>query len=97
MTEPDLLFAGGPALLRGGQRTDAVAVHNGQIVALGADARSLGGRHTIDLRGRLLIPGFQDAHCHPIWAGLEAAACECYRTILDTTNRLLGPDRRSRR
>ena len=29
--------------------------------------------------------------------GLEAAACECYRTILDTTNRLLGPDRRSRR
>jgi CRP-like cAMP-binding protein len=29
--------------------------------------------------------------------GLEAAACECYRTIVDTTNRLLGPDRRNRR
>jgi CRP-like cAMP-binding protein len=29
--------------------------------------------------------------------GLEAAACECYRTIVDSTNRLLGPDRRNRR
>jgi CRP-like cAMP-binding protein len=29
--------------------------------------------------------------------GLEAATCECYRTIVDTTNRLLGPDRRNRR
>jgi CRP-like cAMP-binding protein len=29
--------------------------------------------------------------------GLEAAACECYRTIVDTSNRLLGRDRRNRR
>ncbi|MBK3639034.1 amidohydrolase family protein, partial [Streptomyces sp. MBT97] len=29
----------------------------------------------VDLAGRLLLPGFQDAHVHPQGAGLELALC----------------------
>src|SRR6185436_15114780 len=30
----------------------------------------------VDLAGRLLGPGFQDAHVHPIQGGLEMASCD---------------------
>ena len=29
------------------------------------------GTDVVDLDGRLLLPGFQDAHCHPVTSGLE--------------------------
>jgi len=29
-----------------------------------------------DLRGRMMLPGFQDAHVHPLYAGLEALSCD---------------------
>jgi predicted amidohydrolase YtcJ len=58
----------------------AVAVRDGRIVAVGADddARSLIGARTEvhDLRGRMLLPGFQDAHVHPPSAGLEMLQCD---------------------
>ncbi|GBC86086.1 N-substituted formamide deformylase [bacterium HR12] len=58
----------------------AVAVRDGRIVAVGTDAeiRELVGPRTevIDLAGRMLLPGFQDAHVHPPSAGVEMLQCE---------------------
>jgi predicted amidohydrolase YtcJ len=58
----------------------AVAVADGRIIAVGTDAEVSGlvGPHTevIDLRGRMLIPGFQDAHVHTSGGGLERNRCD---------------------
>ncbi len=59
--------------------TDAVAVRDGRIAALGGEAvRALTGHRTevIDLAGKLLLPGFIDAHVHPIMGGTERALCD---------------------
>ncbi|HEX6230388.1 MAG TPA: amidohydrolase family protein [Actinomycetota bacterium] len=57
----------------------AVAVSAGRIVAVGTDGeiRELVGPRTevVDLRGRMLLPGFQDAHVHPPAGGLEMLRC----------------------
>jgi hypothetical protein len=60
-------------------RAQAVAVQDGRIVAVGSDddVRELVGPTTevIDLKGRMLLPGFQDAHIHPPSSGLEMLRC----------------------
>jgi predicted amidohydrolase YtcJ len=60
-------------------RAQAVAVREGRIVAVGSDddVRELLGPATdvIDLKGRMLLPGFQDAHIHPASSGLEMLRC----------------------
>jgi len=58
----------------------AVAVKDGKIVFVGTDA-DLGDRigaatQVVDLKGRMLMPGMQDAHIHPISGGIEASACD---------------------
>ena len=73
--------AQGAAAARGGPRASAVAVAGGKIVAVAAAAdpqiRDLTGPATeiIDLRGRALLPGFQDAHVHPAFAGVTMIGC----------------------
>ncbi|GAA1360833.1 amidohydrolase [Streptomyces beijiangensis] len=60
-------------------RATTVAVTGGRITAVGHDdVRELIGPRTevVDLEGRLLIPGFQDAHIHPVSAGLELTQCD---------------------
>jgi predicted amidohydrolase YtcJ len=52
--------------------SDAVAVRGDRIVAVGSAAvRELTGPSTtvLDLPGSLVLPGFQDAHLHPPFAG----------------------------
>ena len=53
---------------------EALAIHDGRILALGAtaDIRKLAGSATriIDLQGRTVIPGLIDSHIHAIRAGL---------------------------
>jgi predicted amidohydrolase YtcJ len=63
-------------------RTDAVAVTDGRIVAVGTDDDV---REHIDLRtevfdlaGRMLLPGFQDAHVHPVSSGLDLLQCDLH-------------------
>jgi len=60
--------------------TQAAAVSGGVIVALGGDdeIRDFIGPHTrvVDLRGRLAIPAFGDAHVHPVQGGLESLRCD---------------------
>lgn len=84
MTDADLVFTGGAY---GGRvfvsdasrsRADAVAVRDGRIVALDGEANALIGPGTevVDLDGRMLLPGFQDAHVHPLWGGLDMLRCD---------------------
>jgi predicted amidohydrolase YtcJ len=77
----DLAFLGGPVHLGAANRTRArgLAVRDGRVVALGeAAVRELVGPRTdvVDVTGRLLVPGFQDAHVHPVQGGLEMATCD---------------------
>jgi predicted amidohydrolase YtcJ len=65
----------------GGPPASAVAVRDGQIVAVGAaDDRAitdLTGPRTevVPLGTGALLPGFQDAHVHPAFAGLTMIGC----------------------
>ncbi|MBK3573284.1 amidohydrolase [Streptomyces sp. MBT65] len=75
----DLLFTNGPVLTPDGRTATAVAVTGERITAVGhAEAHDLAGPRTqvVDLAGRLLLPGFQDAHVHPLPAGLELTQCD---------------------
>lgn len=58
----------------------AVAVRAGRIAFVGSDedVQTWIGRRTrvVDLGGRTLMPGFQDAHVHPISSGLDLAGCD---------------------
>jgi len=75
----DLLFTNGPVLTPEGRTATAVAVTGDRITAVGhAEVRDLAGPGTqvVDLAGRLLLPGFQDAHVHPVPAGLELTQCD---------------------
>jgi predicted amidohydrolase YtcJ len=61
------------------RRATAVAVTGDRIVAVGHDeVRDLIGPKTevVDLRGRMLVPGFQDAHVHTVWGGLDLIRCD---------------------
>ena len=71
----DLLFVGGPVLTMGPARAraTALAVRDGRILAVGHDLGHLRGSRTevVDLGGRVLLPGFQDAHIHALPGSLE--------------------------
>ncbi|WP_431779899.1 amidohydrolase [Microbacterium aurantiacum] len=81
MHHADLVLHGGPVFTADTvrSRAHAVAVSGGRIVAVGGDeVRDLIGPRTevVDLGGRLLVPGFQDAHVHPVWGGLDMLRCD---------------------
>jgi predicted amidohydrolase YtcJ len=92
----DLIFTNGAVYTVDAARrwANAVAIRDGRIAAVGTDdqVRSLAGPSTTvqDLEGRMLVPGFQDAHVHPPSAGLgmlqcslnEAHSSEEYRSII---------------
>ena len=62
----------------GDQRLHAVGVRDGRVVALDEDALAQRGRGTeeVDLTGRMLLPGFQDAHVHAVFAGVTIIRCD---------------------
>lgn len=82
MSHADLVFTGGPVFVADAVRSrmSAVAVRAGRIVAIGHDddVRELIGPATehVDLSGGMLVPGFQDAHVHPVWGGLDMMRCD---------------------
>jgi hypothetical protein len=81
-SEPDLVLRGGQVYTVDAARSwaQAVAVRGSTIVAVGTDAdvTALAGRRTevINLRGRMLLPGFTDAHVHASAGGLERLRCD---------------------
>jgi predicted amidohydrolase YtcJ len=61
-------------------KAKAIAIRAGRIAAVGAD-REVGGligprTRVIELRGRTVLPGFQDAHIHPPESGLDELRCD---------------------
>ncbi len=80
----DLAFVNGAAYTVDAARSwaQAVAVRDGRIAAVGTDddVRELIGpkTETLDLHGRMLLPGFQDAHVHPVGGGLDRLRCELH-------------------
>jgi predicted amidohydrolase YtcJ len=82
----------------GGGPASSVAVVGGRIEAIGnaGDPRiqELIGPATevVDLRGRALLPGFQDAHVHPAFAGLTMISCNLMgaATLDDALARIAG-------
>jgi predicted amidohydrolase YtcJ len=80
--QAELVFVGGGVYTVDQTRpwADAVAVRAGRIAALGSqsEVRELIGPRTevVDLRGRMLLPGFQDAHAHPLLGGAERLQCD---------------------
>ncbi|MFD9614447.1 amidohydrolase [Streptomyces sp. NPDC059083] len=86
MTTADLVFTRGPVFTADPARTRAssLAVVGERIVAVGHDeVRDLVGPGTevVDLTGKLLLPGFQDAHVHAVSGGKELAECDLTGTV----------------
>ena len=81
----DLVILGGtiePIARPASPSHDAVAIRDERIAAVGssADLRELIGPSTevVELRGETVLPGFQDAHIHPIEGGLLADRCDLH-------------------
>src|SRR5690348_1389159 len=77
----DLALKNGAVYTLDGSRSwaHAVAISGGRIVYVGTDKGldEYVGASTkvVDLKGRMLLPAFQDVHIHPISAGVEAKSC----------------------
>ena len=60
----------------------AVAIRNGRISYVGSDSLPDGlvGPNTevVSLDGKMVLPGFQDGHVHPIDAGVEMGDCSLF-------------------
>ncbi|MGH3022875.1 MAG: amidohydrolase [Gaiellaceae bacterium] len=72
-----LVLAGGSVFAPG--NPEAVAVRDGRIAAVGS-AREASewtgpGTRVLELEGRTVLPGFQDAHCHPAESGVDELRC----------------------
>jgi predicted amidohydrolase YtcJ len=84
MSPADLAFVNGSVYTVDAARTwaSAVAVAGGRIVSVGSDDGIRDGidatTSVIDLRGRMLLPGFQDAHVHPVSAGVDRLQCDLH-------------------
>src|SRR5690242_7356819 len=64
------------------QRAQALAVKDQRIIAVGTDAqiRKLKDKHTqeVDLGGRFVMPGFNDAHMHLAAGGMEKLTIQLF-------------------
>ena len=69
----DTIFVNGRVYVRNGRFETALAVLGDKVLAVGDDAtvRALASKDTrvVDLKGRLITPGFNDAHVHFIDGG----------------------------
>ncbi|HSJ21186.1 MAG TPA: amidohydrolase, partial [Nocardioidaceae bacterium] len=78
--------AGSSVVFQGGSVFDGhrhrpgvgAVVSDGRVVqvATDTDLDRPAGAEVVDLRGGLLLPGFQDAHVHPVQGGLERLRCD---------------------
>ena len=57
---------------------EAVAIRDGRIVAVGADDEVLSHfrGQVFELGGRMVLPGFHDAHVHPMHGGIQLMQCD---------------------
>jgi predicted amidohydrolase YtcJ len=84
MSPAELAFVNGSVYTVDAARTraSAVGVRAGRIVAVGGDDEirsELGSTaEVVDLHGRMLLPGFQDAHVHPVSGGVDRLQCDLH-------------------
>ena len=64
LTNARILDGKGGAIERG-----SVVVRDGTIVSVAAGTANAAGARVIDVKGMTVLPGFVDAHRHPIGAG----------------------------
>lgn len=86
MNHADLVLTGGPVFTADAARTRAtsLAVTGDRITAVGhREVAELIGPRTevVDLTGKLLVPGFQDAHIHAVYGGTELGECDLTGTV----------------
>ena len=80
----DLAFVNGDVYTVDAARSwaRAVAVRGGRILAVGTDdevrQRCGPGTEVVDLLEGMLVPGFQDAHVHPVFGGLDMLQCDLH-------------------
>lgn len=74
----DVIFFGGPVvtMAKATAAAEAVAIADGRILAVGDRGAVMKHRATgtrlVDLAGRALLPGFHNAHVHPVLAAVAA-------------------------
>jgi predicted amidohydrolase YtcJ len=58
---------------------EALAIAGGELLAVGSEAEAMRHRgeatRVVDMGGQLVLPGFHDAHVHPVTGGIELAQC----------------------
>src|SRR6187402_158306 len=69
-----------------------VAIDGGRIVAVGTDDVARGARESVDARGGLVLPGFDDAHIHRLSGAREANGAALYplETVEAIQDRIRG-------
>jgi predicted amidohydrolase YtcJ len=92
----DLVLRGGRIATMDAARSwaSALAVLDGRIAAVGPDSavapQIAPQTRVIELRGRTVTPGFQDAHVHPIHGGLYLLRCSLHDVLdLDGYSRII--------
>ena len=81
-TVADLALRNGAIYTMDGARSwaETIAIDDGRLVYVGNDAgaKAYIGPQTqvVDLEGRMVLPGMQDVHVHPISGGIEANGCD---------------------
>jgi dihydropyrimidinase len=105
-TQPlDLVIHNALALIAQGERSCDIGVRGGRIAALGQDLRS---SNEIDAKGRKVLPGGVDAHCHldqpmpppmrmadDFESGTRSAACGGTTTVIPFAAQMKGASLRS--
>jgi predicted amidohydrolase YtcJ len=82
--EADFVLEGAAVYTVDAARTwaETIAIRGEEIIYVGGNegaARYVGPRtRVVNLAGKMVLPGFQDAHVHPLWAGIEQLHCTLY-------------------
>ncbi|MDW8060079.1 MAG: amidohydrolase [Thermomicrobium sp.] len=75
-------------------RASALSVWRGRILSVGDETMALGdagpGTRILDLGGATVLPGFDDAHCHPLGFGLSLEWVDVSPDVAPTLDRLLA-------
>jgi predicted amidohydrolase YtcJ len=74
----DLVVTGGPVATMDESlpQADWVAITHGVVTAVGV-GEPPAAREVLNAEGGLILPGFNDAHCHTMWFGLSLAEVDC--------------------